>query len=66
MRTKKIEPEFIIRDGVPVSVVIDINHYEEMLERLEELDDLEALRKIRSKPIKMRKLSEYLREKKNV
>ena len=56
------EPEVIVRDGKPVSVILPINEYEELLERLEDADDIAYLKKLRSKPLSFRPLSEYLAE----
>ena len=55
-------PELIIRDGKPVSVILPIKKYEELLERLEDADDLAYLKKLRTKPLSFRPLSEYLAE----
>ncbi len=60
-RTGK-EPEVIVRDGKPVSVILPIKEYEELLERLEDADDIAYLKKLRSKPLSFRPLSEYLAE----
>ena len=48
MGMKRTGMEFVIRDGRPAAVIVDIDQYEEMLERLEDLEDLEALREMRS------------------
>jgi len=49
----------VLRDGRPATVILDIDEYQDMLERLEDLDDLEMLREMREKPLKFRKLEEY-------
>jgi PHD/YefM family antitoxin component YafN of YafNO toxin-antitoxin module len=56
------EPEVIVRDGKPVSVILPIKEYEELLERLEDAEDVAYLKKLRSKPLSFRPLSEYLAE----
>jgi len=56
------EPEVIIRGGKPVSVILPIREYEELLERLEDAEDVAYLRKLRAKPLSFRPLSEYLAE----
>lgn len=61
MATRK-SPEMVYRDGKPVAVILDIDRYEELLERLEEADDLRALRRQRSKPLKYRTLDEFMAE----
>ena len=61
-QTKRRSPEIVLRDGRPAAVILDIDEYQNMLERLEDLDDLEMLRKMREKPLKFRKLDEFLAE----
>ena len=55
-------PEIVLRDGRPAAVILDIDVYQDMLERLEDLDDLEMLRQMREKPPKFRRLEEFLAE----
>ena len=62
MGMKRTGMQFVIRDGRPAAVIVDIDQYEEMLERLEDLEDLEALREMRSKPLEFRKLADFLEE----
>jgi hypothetical protein len=50
------ESEVIVRDGKPVSEILPINEYEELLERLEDADDIAYLKKLRSKPLQLRPL----------
>ena len=59
---KKTNPEIVVRDGRPVAVIVDIEEYRHMLERLEDLEDLKMLEEMRKKPLKFRKLEEFLRE----
>jgi len=54
--------EFIVKDGKPVAVILDIERYREMLERLEDLEYLKLLEEMRKKPLKFRKLEEFLEE----
>ncbi|MBN1584709.1 MAG: type II toxin-antitoxin system Phd/YefM family antitoxin [Anaerolineae bacterium] len=61
-KTERRAPEIILRNGQPAAVILDIDEYQEMLERLEDLDDLEMLRKMRERPLKFRKLDEFLNE----
>lgn len=53
---------FVVEDGTPTAVILDIAQYEEMLERLEEADDLAALRKTREEPLEFRSLNAFLEE----
>ncbi len=59
---KLAPPELIVRDGKPVAVILKIEEYQEILERLEDFEDVEALREIRSKPLQIRRLEEFLKE----
>jgi len=61
-RVEKRTLEIIVRDGKPTAVILDIDEYENMLERLEDLEDLETLREMREKPLSFKKLDEFLSE----
>lgn len=43
-------------------MILPIQEYEELLARLEDADDIAYLKKLRSKPLSFRPLSEYLAE----
>jgi hypothetical protein len=60
MKTKMPEPEIITHKGKPVSVILPIEIYQEMLERLEDADDIEWLKKARKKPQSFRNLEDAL------
>ena len=51
-----------MRGGKPAAVILDIDEYRELLERLEDADDLKTLNAMRKKPLKFRKLEDFLRE----
>jgi nicotinic acid phosphoribosyltransferase len=59
---RKKVPEIIFRGEQAVAVILDINEYREMLERLEDLEDLQMLNELRQKPLKFKKLSDFLAE----
>ena len=59
------EPEIVTRKGKPVSVIIPIKDYEELLERVEDSDDIAWLKRARSKPFHYRPLEDYLAERKH-
>ena len=67
-KARRKTPEVVYRDGKPTAVtqssvlcwVIDIDDYQDMLERLEDVDDLKMLAELRRKPLKFRKLAEFL------
>ena len=54
------EPEIVTRKGQPVSVIIPIKDYEELLERVEDHDDVAWLKRARRKPLDYRPLEDYL------
>ena len=62
MKVKKGNPEIVLIDGKPAAVIIDIDEYREMLERLEDMEDLTALEEMRRKPLKFKKLEDFLNE----
>lgn len=55
-------PEVVLRNGKPTAVILDIEEYRAMLERLEETEDLKALKALRRKPLRFRKLEDFLEE----
>jgi len=52
----------VIREGNPSAVILDIDEYQEMLERLEDIEDLVMLKKMREKPLKFKKMDDFLTE----
>ena len=65
-KAKRKEPEIIFRGGKPAAVIIDIDEYQEMLERLEDAEDLKILAEMRQKPHKFKRLEDFLAEYKPV
>jgi PHD/YefM family antitoxin component YafN of YafNO toxin-antitoxin module len=61
-KAKRKEPEIVIRGGTPSAVILDIDEYQEMLERLEDIEDLMMLERMREKPLKFKKMDDFLRE----
>lgn len=61
-RAKRRPPELVLRDGRPAAIILDINEYQELLERLEDAEDLKMLEEMRKKPLKFKKLEDFLRE----
>jgi len=57
---KRKPPEIVFREGKPAAVILDIDEYREMLELLEDMEDLKMLDEMRKKPLKFRKLEEFL------
>ena len=64
MKTIAPEPEIVTRRGKPVSVILPIEVYEEMLERMEDAEDAAWLKQARRKPMRYRPLADYLAERK--
>ena len=61
-RGKRKAPEIVLREGKPTAVILDINEYQEMLERLEDAEDLKMLEGLRKTPLKFRSLDNFLKE----
>ena len=61
-RGKRKAPEIVLREGKPTAVILDINEYQEMLERLEDAEDLKMLEGLRKTPLKFRSLDDFLKE----
>lgn len=59
---KKKSPEIVLREDKPSAVILDIDEYQEMLEKLEDLEDLKRLEEMRKKPLKFKKLDDFLME----
>ena len=62
MKAAFAEPEIVTRNGKPVSVILPIKEYEELIERLEDAEDVAYLKKARTKPLSFRPLKDYLAE----
>lgn len=62
MKAKAKTPEIVLRNGKPAAVIVPIRDYREMLERLDDAKDLKALADMRKKPLKFRRLEEFLKE----
>jgi PHD/YefM family antitoxin component YafN of YafNO toxin-antitoxin module len=50
----------VTRKGKPVSVILPIKEYEELLERVEDAKDIAWLKKARRKKLQYRSLDDYL------
>jgi len=62
VKAKGKEPEIVFRGGKPAVVILDIEAYQEMLERLEDAEDLKMLTELRKKHLKFKKLEDFLAE----
>lgn len=61
-KIKKKAPEIVLHEGKPAAVILDIDEYRELLERLEDVEDLKMLEAMRRKPLKFKRLDEFLKE----
>jgi PHD/YefM family antitoxin component YafN of YafNO toxin-antitoxin module len=61
-KTGRRSPEIVLRDGKPAAVILDIDEYQDMLERLEDLADLRMLQEMRAQPLQFKRLGEFLTE----
>ena len=62
VKTKRKKPEVVLREGKPAAVILDIDEYQELLERLDDAEDLAMLAELRKKPPSFRKLDDFLKE----
>ena len=65
MSTILLEPEIVTRKGKPVSVILPIKAYQELLERLEDAEDVAWLKRARKTSLQYRPLEDYLAERKS-
>ena len=61
-RGKRKSPEVVFREGKPRAVFLDIEEFQDMLERLEDLEDLKMLERMRKESLTFRRLDEFLKE----
>jgi PHD/YefM family antitoxin component YafN of YafNO toxin-antitoxin module len=61
-KAKRRTPEIVLKEGKPAAVILDIDEYRKMLERLEDLKDLDVLKEMRRRPLRFRKLEDFLKE----
>jgi len=62
MKAKRKNPEIVVKDGKPTAVILDIDDYQEMLERLEDVKYLKTLEEMRKKPLKFKRLEDFINE----
>ena len=60
MKGNYLEPEIVTRKGKPVSVILPIKDFEELLERAEDAEDIAWLKKARRKKLHYRPLEDDL------
>ena len=60
--SKRDVTEIVLRQGKPSAVILDIDQYQQLLERIEDVEDLEMLKRMRKKPLKFRRIEDFLKE----
>ena len=65
MKGTLTEREIVTRKGKPVSVIVPIKDYGELLERVEDAEDIAWLRRARRKPLQYRPLEDYLADRRH-
>ena len=60
MKGANTEPEIVTRNGKPVSAILPIKKYQEMIERLEDAADVAWLKRARRKKLYFRPLEQVL------
>ncbi len=63
MKAGRSAPEIVLRHGKPAAVILDIDQYEEMLERIEDTADLKRLQRMRRGKLTFKTLQDFLNEK---
>ncbi|PIQ09954.1 MAG: hypothetical protein COW71_04550 [Ignavibacteriales bacterium CG18_big_fil_WC_8_21_14_2_50_31_20] len=61
-KQNKKNREFIYRNNKPVSVIIDIEEYEQLLSRVEDIEDVEFIRNLKKKKLEFRSFDSFLEE----
>lgn len=54
------EPQIVLKNGKPAAVILDIDEYQQLLERAEDAWDLKTLRRMRRRRLRFRKLDDFL------
>jgi prevent-host-death family protein len=61
-RRKRRDPEIVMRGGKPTAVILSIDEYRKLLERVEDAEDLKTLRAMRKRPLRFRRLEDFLKD----
>lgn len=62
IKAKRKPPEIIVRNSEAVAVILDIDEYRDILQRLEDAEDLKMLQEMRAKPLRFKRLDDFLKE----
>ncbi len=61
-RTKRRALQVIVQNGEPSAVILGIEEYRALLEKIEDAEDLKTLDQMRKRPLKFKKLEDFLTE----
>ena len=61
MGSGRKSPEIVLRNGKPAAVIVDLDVYEELLERVKDVADLKRLQAMRKKPLRFQRLDDFLK-----
>jgi prevent-host-death family protein len=61
-KVDKDAPQFIVSNGRPTAVILDIREYKQLLEKAEDIEDLRLLKEMRQKKLAFKKLDDFLKE----
>jgi len=61
-----IKPDFIYRNKKPVAAIIDINVFNEIIEKLEDEEDITYLKTARENEMVFRDFDDFLMEQENI
>lgn len=61
----KAGPEYVVRNGKPVAVILGIEEYRQILEQLDDIEDLKALAELEHQPLELRSFEDYIAERTN-
>ena len=55
-------PQYIIKNGKPTAVILNINDYKEILEIIEDVHHTKELKELRKNKLRFRPFDEFLKE----
>lgn len=56
------EPKIVLEKGKPSLVIINITHYQKLLEKVDDIEDLKELHRLRRQKLSFRPLTDFLKE----
>lgn len=62
LRTTFADLKRIVKDGKPTAAILDVGEYRKMPERLLDAEGLRILKEMRKKPLRFKKLDNFLKE----